>query len=506
MEEEIKQLIQEIRSTENKLTKLKRLADKFNSPALKKELSSLGALTEDEIKSIRAELNAKEKLFKESENFSNVGQWSYCFKTGIMDWSKKTYEIFEYPENYEGTLNDFYMTCVSEPSALRFPEQLDKMKTTYDQMIMNQSIRTPSGNDKIVSFSSNPILNEKKEIVGVEGLVKDLTPEITGEKGLDNFFNLSSDLHCIVHVDQYFVKVSPAWTKLLGYSEKELLSTSYMDFIHPDDRERADALVSQIDVKNKTIVDENRYVTKNGEVVYLSWNSKFDPETNLAYCTARDVTQLRLAQNELMNDLTAKDLLLKEIHHRVKNNLQIISSLLSLQAGLNSNHDDLSILYEASQNRIKSMAAIHEMFYQSENLDKIEFGKYLAKLTDDLIRTFESKNKKVEIDLKTETVFVSLNKAIPLGLIINEIVTNAIKHGADEQGKSFVFVNLECLPNKEFQLTIGDQSQKAFTDILNQEVESLGLMLIKSLTEQIDGDIRQVTTDTGTVFKLLFTP
>lgn len=414
--------------------------------------------------------------------------------------------IFDLPEDYKGSLREYYFSCLEESTASRLFEMVEVFDGSLENSVMNQTIVTPRGNKKWLSFSSFPKYDEEEDLVGVHGFVKDITDQVTGYSGLDNFFKLTGDLHCIVHLDGYFVKVSPGWTELLGYTEKELLSQSLYNFIHPDDLESSNMTAESIKKCNPKLSHENRYIKKNGEIVHLSWSTQKDEHTDLLYSTARNVTSIKHEREKLLSNLSEKELMLREIHHRVKNNLQIISSLLSLQAGLNSNHDDLSILYEASQNRIKSMAAIHEMFYQSENLDKIEFGKYLAKLTDDLIRTFESKNKKVEIDLKTETVFVSLNKAIPLGLIINEIVTNAIKHGADEQGKSFVFVNLECLPNKEFQLTIGDQSHKAFTDILNQEVESLGLMLIKSLTEQIDGGIRQVTTDTGTVFKMLLTP
>lgn len=305
-------------------------------------------------------------------------------------------------------------------------------------------------------------------------------------------------------MDRTFVKVSPAWTKLLGYSEKEFLSSSFLDYVHPDDLDRSKVTGKELDEQGLMSSFENRYVTKSGEVVYLSWNSQLDLETQLAFCTARDITQSKLAQNELLSDLSEKDLLLREIHHRVKNNLQIISSLLSLQAGANAEEDQLTHLYEDSQNRIKSMAAIHEMFYQSEQLDKIEFGEYLDKLISDLSKSITSNQKSIELNLNVESVYVNLDTAIPLGLLINEIVTNSIKYGADNEGQVKIFVELEVIEKNKLQLIIGDGGSNGPKDILNQDGDSLGMMLINSLVDQINGEITQLNEFPGTVYKLIF--
>src|SRR5690554_503992 len=500
---ELQHLIQDIKSTELKLAKLKEEASNHYSVLHNKSLLTESDEDLFDVNEYKKRLNKSEKLLQEPELFSKPGRWSYFFEGSVMKWSDEVYRMYEFQDSFEGTLVEFFMSCQDAVSASRFNERGEEIRKTKGKMIMNQFVTTPLGNVKYFSFISTPIFDENDEIIGVKGLVKDITDKVSGEKGLDNFFNLSNDLHCIVHKDRYFVKVSPAWTKLLGYSEEELLSNTYLDFIHPDDLERSNLTVDNLD-NSGLMTFENCYVKKSGELVYLSWNSRLDEETQLAYCTARDITKSKIAQDLLINDLSEKELLLREIHHRVKNNLQIISSLLSLQAGANSEQSQLTELYENSRNRIKSMAAIHEMFYQSDELDKIEFGKYLNKLIGDLSLSVLSGQKLINFSLDVETVYVNLDTAIPLGLLINEIVTNSIKYGKDENGDVEIFVKLKVLEGNKLELVIGDNGRNSPKNILNQESDSLGVMLISSLVEQINGEIIQLEEFEGTVYQIVF--
>jgi PAS domain S-box-containing protein len=506
MKNKLPQLLRDIDAAEAKLVDLKKRAHAYDSPELEKDLVSLKRVQPKSANEYRLRLAEKEKLIQKTEEFSKVGRWSYVFENEIMKWSDETYKFFDYPEDYGGTLNEFYRSCIDDKATSRLPEQHEKIRNTKESVVMNQIIHTPKGIKKFISFSYFPIVDDSGVVIGFEGLVKDLTDQITVSNSLDNFFNLSNDLHCIVHMDRYFVKISPSWSKLLGYTEKELLSRSFLEFVHPDDLEKTNRKTDDLAIQKSVFFFENRYLTKSGDVVYLSWTSRLDEETQMAYCTARDITKSKLEQDELLSDLSEKELLLKEIHHRVKNNLQIISSLLSLQAGANSKHKELVKLYEDSQNRIKSMAAIHEMFYQSPQLDKIEFGEYLDKLIGDLSKSITSNEKIIELVLNVDTVYVSLDTAIPLGLLINEIVTNSIKHGADKFGDIKIFVEMKVLEKNKFQLIIGDHGACAPNDILKQSEEGLGLILINSLVEQINGEVIQLNNYTGTVYQLTFCP
>ncbi|RYM35010.1 PAS domain S-box protein [Brumimicrobium glaciale] len=504
MKDELKKINIEIENAEINLAELRRNALKLDFSIQNNIIESNSILNKGDVQNIRAKLEEKEQLFQKTEEFFNVGRWIYYFESKTVEWSDETYKIFEYPDDFQGSLMEFYMSCIDDETASRLLKISTILTGEGEDNVINQSITTPLGNKKLLSFSSSPIKNDAGEVIAVEGLVKDLSDKITGKNGLDKFFNLSHDLHCIVHKDRYFLKVSPSWSKLLGYTEKELLTQSYEEFIHPDDIVDTQTVVDVIYVEGSTLKFENRYIKKSGEVVYLNWNSQVDTETELIYCSARDVTESKLAKEKLLSDLSEKELLLREIHHRVKNNLQIISSLLSLQSKINGDEKHLSELYQDSQNRIQSMAAIHEMFYQSDEIDKIDFGLYMNKLIADLSRSFSSSNKVIDFNIVADPIYVNLDTAIPLGLLVNEVVTNSIKHGCDTKGNVKVFATLDVLKEGSLQLLIGDHGVNSLDDILNSDEEGLGILLINSLVDQIDGEIEQLNNFEGTVFKLIF--
>lgn len=194
-------------------------------------------------------------------------------------------------------------------------------------------------------------------------------------------------------------------------------------------------------------------------------------------------------------------MLLKEIHHRVKNNLMIISSLLSLQSHYIKDKAALDVFKE-SQNRTKSMAMIHERLYQSTDLKKIDLGDYIRSLANDLYRTMISDPSRVKLDVDVEDLKIDINTVVPLGLIVNELVTNSMKHAfpGDESGH----VNVELYhENGEIVLKIADNGIGFPKDLDYKNTSSLGLQLVNNLTSQIDGEL-ELDRSQGTAFTLIF--
>lgn len=282
-----------------------------------------------------------------------------------------------------------------------------------------------------------------------------------------------------------------------------MLSQPYVNFVHPDDRIKTYNEKNRLPGDFSPSVFENRYLTKSGEVVYLSWHSRVDELTKLIYSTARNVTNERKKEERLLSSLDEKELLLREIHHRVKNNLQVISSLLSLQSGMKTKTSNLEKLYEDSQNRIKSMAAIHEMFYKSESLDKINFPVYVRKLVIDLIYSLKGVENKINLDFKSDDIRFDLDTAIPLGLIVNEIVTNALKHGLKDRKKGLITVSFKRIDDEHVELLIGDDGKGVSRNPLEQKDETLGIMLITNLVDQIGAEIDFIEDQEGTNFRIV---
>ncbi|WP_321423671.1 sensor histidine kinase [uncultured Methanobacterium sp.] len=194
-------------------------------------------------------------------------------------------------------------------------------------------------------------------------------------------------------------------------------------------------------------------------------------------------------------------MLLKEIHHRVKNNLMIISSLLNLQSRYIKDKEALSIFKE-SQSRANSMALIHERLYRSDDLKRINFGDYIRKLSNDLFRTYMADTGRIKLNVNVEDVMMDINTSIPLGLILNELVSNALKHAFPGDRGGEINIGFSS-SGDDYQLTVGDNGVGLPADLDYKNTDSLGMQLVNNLTSQIDGNLELDSTN-GTKFSIVF--
>lgn len=197
--------------------------------------------------------------------------------------------------------------------------------------------------------------------------------------------------------------------------------------------------------------------------------------------------------------------MLKEIHHRVKNNLQIIVSLLRMQ-GDRITAPDALVLFTEAQNRVQSMALIHDLLYQSPDLSRLPFGEYVRSLVKRLYQTYQTSTERVQLVLETLDLSLELDTAIPCGLIINELVTNALKYAFPDARKGMLIVRLELLndgASPRGRLTVRDDGIGMPPDFQLQESGSMGLLIVQSLVSQIRGSLALEQTQ-GTAFQILF--
>ena len=217
---------------------------------------------------------------------------------------------------------------------------------------------------------------------------------------------------------------------------------------------------------------------------------------------AQNVSERHRAEAELRQSLAEKEALLKEVHHRVKNNLQIISSLLNLQEG--ELDDTLTERrFRESQNRIRSMALIHELLYRSEDLTRIDFAEYLDQLVHHVVRSYGPAGQAVRAELAVEPETMSLDCAIPCGLIVTELVANAVEHAFPERrGTVAVAFRTE---NGRHRLSVADDGVGLPPEIDPERSESLGLKLVAALARQLGGEL-ELAVEGGTEFTIVYDP
>ncbi len=208
-------------------------------------------------------------------------------------------------------------------------------------------------------------------------------------------------------------------------------------------------------------------------------------------------------KDELEAKITEKETLLKEVHHRVKNNLQTVSSLLSLQSR-NNQDKKVKELLKSSQNRVISMAMVHEMLYMREDIGKIEYKSYVQELAEYLIRSIKGTSSNITLDIDIPDLKLNIDTAIPLGLLINEAVTNALKYGIVDDSEGEIFIKLRKDDKDEYVLNIGDDGVGFAEEVNHKTTKSLGLKLIHNLARQLRGSIIRDLSKKGTHYIVKF--
>lgn len=201
--------------------------------------------------------------------------------------------------------------------------------------------------------------------------------------------------------------------------------------------------------------------------------------------------------------LREKEMLLKEVHHRVKNNLQTVSSLLRMQSRNIEDPDTLSLI-RSSQNRVVAMAMVHEMLYMREDLSKIEYRTYVEELGDYLIKSIKGPESRIGLHIDIPQIELGIDTAIPLGLLINEAITNALKYGFKDQEEGEISIVLEKEEKTEYILRIGDNGVGFPESITHKTSKSLGLKLIHNLSRQLQGSVMRDLSKKGTNYIIRF--
>ncbi len=309
----------------------------------------------------------------------------------------------------------------------------------------------------------------------------------------------------VVQTDDKVIFLNAAGMRLLGAtSAEEVAGRRLFEFVHPDSM----ALVAERhDLLEKGAPDlpfvEEKYVRVDGKVIDVEASTvRFSFYGKSALLTlARDITDRKQAEEQIRASLKEKEVLLKEIHHRVKNNLQIVSSLLYLQSRKTSDDQVLSVLRE-SQTRVRSMALIHEKLYQCEDLANINLEDYIRSLTSYLFNSYGVASHTVKLRVNVESAPLGIDRAIPCGLIINELVSNALKYAFPNGRRGEILVDLLRNGDGTLILTVKDDGVGLPVDMDITDTPSLGLQLVNTLVKQLDGTI-EVDSTAGAAFKMV---
>ncbi|EKQ54604.1 MAG: PAS domain S-box [Methanobacterium sp. Maddingley MBC34] len=293
--------------------------------------------------------------------------------------------------------------------------------------------------------------------------------------------------------------------EIFGFKKEEITGQNFMDIVSMMgmDSEETRIVFNHLISGNKLKQVEWTIKNKNGkEVIFRVRPSiiKSENSINGILLIMEDITELKNIENSLKNSLEEKEILLREIHHRVKNNLQIISSLLSLQRIQVEDKQTADILWEC-QGRVRTMAMIHENLYQSQDIGNINFRNYVEMLLNDIFNSYRVDNRSINLNTQVESVDMGIETAMPCGLIINELATNSIKH-AFPDGNGNIKVELKT-DSEGHVLSFADDGIGLPLNINHKKSKKLGLMVVKTLVNQLNG-VMEIDRASGTKFTIKF--
>jgi PAS domain S-box-containing protein len=388
------------------------------------------------------------------------------------------------------------------------PDDISEVSKTINNSIKNHLVgrskfrfKTKAGKYIWVETISKPLFKDDK-FSGFISSSRDVDEQEKAKIALkqsevmyQTIFENTGTLTIILDKNMQIKIINGEFEKFSGYSHDQIQSKmNLIDFIEKDDEKSKETYLAIKNNKGKKSKNcEIALTNKNGERSYFVFTSVNMPDTYFSLISLIDITDLKKSEKE-------KETMLKEIHHRVMNNLQIITSLLNLQSQNIVNKEDAG-LFKETQNRIQSMAMIHKNLYQSKNISQINFKEYLNYLSQQLLFNYEIHNR-VQLNLECQDIFIGIETAVPLGLLANELLTNSIKHAFPNERKGNI--NISLIDNGDnYEMVISDDGIGVDEDFNIKKPKTLGLQIINNLINQIDATM-EISKAKETEFKIIF--
>ena len=297
--------------------------------------------------------------------------------------------------------------------------------------------------------------------------------------------------------------------RIMGFEpgETEPSHELFQSFIHPDDKERVFKAADNSRANHKENNEVFRIILRDGTVKYVNdWSHySYNTDGKLIYSTGlmQDITLNVENEIKLKSSLEEKNALLRELYHRTKNNMQVISAMLNLSSSKLDNNE-VSEVFTDLNNRIQSMSLVHEKLYQSQNLSSINLKEYIMDLCSSIEASYKRTNCKISFIYNLEEISILIDAAVPLGLIINELISNSFKHAFPGRGKGEIYISLNLLNNSILKLEITDNGIGLGSDFNLDNLETLGLQTVYAIgSDQLHGNI-ELDTSSGFKFSLEF--
>ena len=441
-------------------------------------------------------------LLNEMGKMAKIGGWEFDVEKKELHWTKECYSLYELDSTFVPTVEkilEFY----TPSSRLQLVKAIQDVMDSVSSYDLESEIITAKGNRRWVRSLGRAVL-DKGKITHRVGVTHDISERKQSEGLLQNnedkfhtLFEAESDAVFLIDNESGQIhEVNSSAVGMYGYSREELLSKRNVDLSAEPDSTR-EAMLNR-----KNLIPVRWHKKKDGTVFpveisasHLVWNGR-----PFHIAAIRDISFRKEAEDRIVTLLAEKDLLLKEVHHRIKNNMNTMMSLLSLQANEMKDASAATALKDA-QNRFHSMGVLYDKLYHTENLREMSVRAYLPSLVDEIAAMFSNVSN-VKIENEIEDFVLDVRELSTLGIIVNELVTNAMKHAFAGNDKGSVRVSAAKTGNQAV-VVVEDDGIGIPETSGGGHPNGFGLMLVGSLIKQLNGSMR-IERKTGTRFVLEF--
>jgi PAS domain S-box-containing protein len=401
------------------------------------------------------------------------------------------------------------------------PEARQKIYNLFDKVLRGESAEMVShfpskeGEVWIESFLS-PITIKDGIVSEISFIAHDITEKIENRKKIA--LSEENNRAILLAMPDILFKVDKTYVFTDYRASSESNSESFKKFLRKKNikGEKIKDVISDKDVAEgfKSHIDRafklNEVITHNfsfefnegDQITRVHYENRYSKmNENEVVIVSRNVTETVEYEKKLIETVREKEVLLKEVHHRVKNNLQVINSILNLQSSYVKDEETLQVILE-SQNRIRSMSYIHESLYQTKDFSSINFHDYITNLIQNLVHSYDINRNKTKLDLNVEKVELALDQAIPCGLILNELITNSLKYAYPEEEGGEIMISVKEIDGR-IEIIVQDSGVGLPEGFKIEDSDSLGLSLVDTLVDQIDGELI-IKTKGGTKFLITF--
>ncbi|HQL82982.1 MAG TPA: PAS domain S-box protein, partial [Spirochaetota bacterium] len=440
-------------------------------------------------------LRSMSERLRLTQEAAGAGSWDWDLHTGQIEWSPRMFELFGLEAGTVAASLETWERALHPDDREKAGKKIEQALLDRSDLFNEYRVVWPDGETRWINAFGKGVYDESGKPVRMMGICIDVTGRVLAEeakKKSDQMFRAvienSYDAVTMITADGTIIYDSPSIMRILGYRIDDRLGRNVTEFVVPEERQNLADGLRAFAVKFGAVMHYTAlFVHKDGSTRWVEGvrtNLLNDPLVRAIVVNYRDITERKEAEERLFRSLHEKDVLLAEVHHRVKNNLQSVISLFNINEERIRDDRSREVFHDI-QGKVYSMALIHEMLYRSGDFTAIDMGPYIRELVNEIFRAYSTSPDWITHQIRISEIRLGLRQAIPCGLLVHELVLNIVKHAFSGMSRGIIMIEMLKRADGGIDLAIGDNGTGLPVEISEEEGGSMGFTLVRGWVRQM---------------------